>query len=356
MTNIEICEHAKKKIDTGAWNYLVGGAEDELSLRRNRKIFQKWNFVPHVLRDVNALDLTTTFLRTELRLPIIAAPVGGLTQFHAQGEYEWARGLSASDIAGTVSGVARVEFEKIILETKSPLYYQLYFFGDDHWVEDQLKRAEACGYQAVVVTVDTPYYSRRERDLRADYDARTAGWRTAAQPPDSSRNPTLDWRKLEKIRGYTKLPLIIKGISAPADVKQAGKEKIDGVWISNHGGRCTDNSLSALESLVRLRPLLKNSSLEVIYDGGVRRGSEVLTALLLGADVVALGRLPVYGLIWDGAEGMKEVFENLEAELRCAMGLLGLTRLQFKGKGMDQYIVENPAAVVLDTVWDQVEG
>jgi isopentenyl diphosphate isomerase/L-lactate dehydrogenase-like FMN-dependent dehydrogenase len=97
------------------------------------------------------------------------------------------------------------------------------------------------------------------------------------------------------MRGYTKLPLIIKGISAPADLRQAGKEKIDGVWISNHGGRCTDNSLSALESLARLRPALKKSSLEVIFDGGVRRGSEVLTALLLGADVVALGRLRVSG-------------------------------------------------------------
>ena len=336
MTNIGICQQAKKKIDTGAWNYLVGGAEDELSLRRNRKIFQKWNFVPHVLRDVAALDLTTTFLKTKLRLPINAAPIGGLTQFHGQGDYEWARGLSASDIAGTVSGVARVEFEKIILETKSPLYYQLYFFGDDHWVRDQLKRAQACGYQAVVVTVDTPYCSLRERDLRANYDANGAGWRTATQPPDRSRNSTLDWRELEKIRGYTNLPLIIKGITAPADVKQAGKEKIDAIWISNHGGRCTDNSLSALESLVRLRPVLKKSSLEVIFDGGVRRGSEVLMALLLGVDVVALGRLPVYGLIWDGAQGMKKVFENLEVELRCAMGLLGLTRLQFKGNGMDQ--------------------
>ena len=312
--------------------------------------------MPHVLRDVSALDLTTTFLKTKLRLPIIAAPIGGLTQFHAQGEYEWARGLSASEIAGTVSGVARVEFEKIVSESKCPLYYQLYFFGDDHWVKDQLQRAQACGYQAVVVTVDTPYYSLRERDLRANYDARTAGWRTAAEPPDRSRNPTLDWRKLEKIRGYTKLPLIIKGISAPADVKQAGTEKIDGVWISNHGGRCIDNSLSTLESLVRLRPLLKKSSLDVIFDGGVRRGSEILTALLSGADVVALGRLPLYGLIWDGAPGMKRVFENLEAELRCAMGLLGLTRLRFKGKSMDQYIAENPAAVILDTLWDQAEG
>ena len=111
MTNIEICEQAKKKLDIRAWNYLVGGAEDELSLRRNRKIFQKWNFVPHVLRDVSGLDLTTTFLKTKLRLPIIASPIGGLTQFHGQGDYEWARGLSASEIVGTVSGVARVEFE-----------------------------------------------------------------------------------------------------------------------------------------------------------------------------------------------------------------------------------------------------
>ena len=355
MTNIEICEQAKKKIDAGPWNYLVGGAEDELSLRRNRKIFQKWNFVPHVLRDVKTLDLTTTFLKTKLRLPIIAAPIGGLTQFHEQGEYEWARGLSGSDIAGAVSGVARVEFEKIILETKSPLYHQLYFFGDDSWVKDQLQRAQACGYQAIVVTVDTPYYSLRERDLRANYDARAAGWRTAPEPPDRSRNPTLDWRKLDKIRGYTKLPLIIKGISAPADVKQAAKEKVAGVWISNHGGRCSDNSLSTLESLVRLRPILRKSSLEVVFDGGVRRGSQVLTALLLGADVVALGRLSLYGLIWDGAQGMKKVFDNLEVELRCAMGLLGLTHLQFKGKAMDQYIVENPAAMVLETLWDRVE-
>ena len=354
MINVQICSEAKHKMDKGAWNYLIGGSESELGLRRNRHAFQKWAFLPQVLQDVSKIDLSTSFLNIPLRLPVIAAPIGGLTQFHKRGDLEWASGLSLAQVVGVTSGVARVEFEKIIKETSSPLFYQHYFFGDDVWVKDQLQLAESCGYQAILVTVDTAYYGNRERDILGNYDPRYAGWRTAPQPPDRSRNTKLDWLELEKLRTYTELPLIIKGIVSPKDVKRAIEMQVDALWISNHGGRQLDNTTSTLDSLVRVASLCDESSMSLIFDGGIRRGSDVLLALLLGADIVAVGRLPIYGLILDGAQGIKKVFDNLVEELTSTMGLVGLTQINFAQDDTNSRI-ERLDTHILDTVWDKLE-
>ena len=353
--NYQLGVEAKQKLDPAVWNYLVGGAEDEIALQRNRLAFQKWSLLPRVLTDVSALDLRSQLLGIPMQLPVIAAPIGGLTKFHEEGDSEWAKGLAAAGVIGTVSGVARIKPEEIIQTSQATLLYQLYYFGDDEWVGNQLRTAEAVGYKAIVVTVDTAYYTQRERDILAHYDARHAGWRSAPNPPDRLRNRRLDWNALKFIQSCTRLPVILKGACFPADVERAFDCGIQAIWVSNHGGRQLDNTLSSLEALVPLVPVCKAANIPLIVDGGIRRGSHVLLALLLGATAVSVGRLPVYGLAAQGAAGVKQVFENLETELRTAMGLMGITNLEFDESLMRERLIQsNPP--YLPTKWDVLES
>jgi isopentenyl diphosphate isomerase/L-lactate dehydrogenase-like FMN-dependent dehydrogenase len=354
MINIEIARKAKEKLEAGPWAYLSGGADDEIALRRNRQAFQSWAFQPEALHDVSAIDTTAKLFGIDMPLPVIGAPIGGLTLFHERGDLEMAKGLGLAKMAGTISGVARVEIEKIMKEASAPQLFQLYFFGDDTWVKDQVQKAESLGCKAIVVTVDTKYFGQRERDLLLNFDARQHGWRSAPLPPDRERNPKLNLKELEKIKKYTKLPFVIKGITSAHDVKEAIKLGVDAVWISNHGGRQLDHVSSSLESLVDAATICEKKNVKVIFDGGIRRGSEVLIAWLLGADYVALGRLLVYGLAYKGAEGLQEAVANLQTELKNAMGLIGIGSLEID-KASRRKKLQKLQPNFFRTQWDELE-
>jgi len=273
---------------------------------------------------------------------------------HQEGDIEWARGLDEAGILGTISGVARISPEEIMQASQATLLYQLYVYGDDTWVRDKVQMAESCGYKAIVVTVDSPYYGQRERDVLAGYDPRNVGWRTAVNPPDRRCIQRLDWDWIQRIQSHTSLPVVLKGLVHPEDAKTASKLSIAAIWISNHGGRQLDHSLPTLEVLERIAPTCRKFSMPIVFDGGIRRGADVLLALLLGADVVAVGRLPIFGLAVDGASGIKTVFDNLENELRTAMGMVGLTSLSFKYNDFQDRLVrrDDPS---LSTRWDKIE-
>jgi len=354
MINIEYALAAKKLLEPGIWNYLVGGSEDELALRRNRNAFQDWAFIPRVLIDVSQLNLTKTIFNIPLKIPVIGSPIGGLTKMHEKGDSEWARGIAQAEIVGAVSGVARIKPQEIIKGSNANLLFQLYFYGNYDWVKEQVQMAEKCGYQAIILTVDTPYYGLRERDILGKFDPRQVGWSSAPPPPDRSCNVRLNWASVKRIQTFTSLPFIIKGIVNPEDVQIAAEHGVAAIWLSNHGGRQLDYSLPTLEVLTRIAPTCRKYSLPIVFDGGIRRGSDVLLALLLGADVVAVGRLPIYGLAVDGANGMKTVFENLENELRTAMGLVGLTSLSFNYNDLQDRLVRRDDSP-LSTRWDEIE-
>lgn len=355
MINRQIAEQAKLNLDSGPWSYLVGGAENELALRRNRHAFQRWSFVPQGLHDLSKIDSSTQLFNKKLDVPIIAAPIGGITQFHKEGDFAWVKGLAKSNITGVVSGVTRVEFENLLKEVDSSFFFQLYFFGDDQWVEKKLKMAEACGYQAIVVTIDTKCFGQRERDIIGNYDSRKAGWRTTPEPPNRDRNLKLTVKELQKMRGYTKLPFIVKGVFSLEDVHMCLDMGVDAIWISNHGGRQLDYVSSGLSALVELAPVCHSKSIPVIYDGGIRRGSEALMAYLLGADVVAVGRLPIYGLIVDGENGVKQVMDNLKQEFLNTMGQIGLLHLNESYSDRLKRVKPEEIFGYLSG-WDNIEG
>ncbi len=353
MTNLQILIEARKKADSNAWHFLTGGANDEIAARRNRGAFQNWALVPRVLKDVSRIDTAVRFLGMDLPMPVMAAPVGHLTLFHEDGELAWAQGLSQTGVLGTVSGVARFAIDEIMAQGQAPMFFQLYFHGDDLWVKERVQWAEALGYKAIVITVDTAYNPQRERLAMNGYDYRQHGRRQVHVNPAPQRIPALDWQEVDKIRSYTHLPVVIKGVASEQDVRQCVKYNIDAVWISNHGGRMLDYSGSALDALTRLGPLCKTAGLPVIFDGGVRRGAEVLMAMMLGADLVALGRLAIYGLIYNGAEGVAHVFENVRAELTATMGTMGMTDLHTKPR---EVTLVGSTGPIFQTLWDAAEN
>lgn len=354
MINFEFLQEARKKADPKAWGYLIGGAEDEITLRRNRAAFQDWSFLPTALTDISHIDTETRFLGLSLPYPIVAAPVGGLTQFHPEGEVEWAHGVKEARTLGALSGVSRIEASRVIQESGAMLYFQLYFFGDDQWVKTQVTDAEKSGYRGIVITTDTAYYGQRERDILAKYDSRNAGRRTAPPPPDRDRNTKLTWNEVKKIVSYTKLPVFLKGVFLPEDVKKAKLVGIKGLWISNHGGRQLDLLPSTLSLLRTLAPACRKAAMPIIFDGGVRRGGEAAMALHMGADLVALGRLPIYGLISKGREGVKLVFDQFISELKLTMGLLGVNSVQQLKSSKPVRLIPHTGQR-FETKWDREE-
>jgi isopentenyl diphosphate isomerase/L-lactate dehydrogenase-like FMN-dependent dehydrogenase len=354
LINIQIADLARQQLDAPIWGYLAGGAEDEIALRRNRSIFQTMSIVPRVLSDTTQLNMRKKFWGIDFRIPVIAAPIGGLVQFHEDGDIAWAQGLAEAGIVGVTSGVARIDPREIAANADT-LFYQLYPYGDSIWMLEQIQMAVSSGYKAIVVTVDVPYLSIRERDRLGDYDATKVKYRYANNPPDRSMSSSFDWAGLSYIIKNSKLPVIIKGIMHVNDAEKAIQMGAQGVWISNHGGRQLDKAPAPLSVLPKIASVCRSKGIPVILDGGIRRGSDILLATILGADIVAVGRLPVYGLATNGKGGVAQVFDNLTQELRISMGLAGISELSFKLGGEGDYLQEEPLSTI-PSRWDKLEA
>lgn len=325
MTLPEVRRAALRNIAPDAWDYLAGGAESETTLRRNRRAFGHLQFRPRVLRDVSQVDTSTTFLGAPLTLPVMTAPMGSTHLFHPDGDLALARAAGRMGTMHWQSTVCVHSPEDVIAAASGPLVFQLYFWGDRPWAAELLARVEAAGFHAVAVTVDLAAYGRRERDLEKRYDPRAAQ-RAIPIMRDPVRQAQLSWDDVDWLRSTIGLPLILKGIETAEDARLAVEHGVAVIHVSNHGGRQLDHAPAPIETLPEVVEAVEGRA-EVVMDGGIQRGTDVLKALALGARAVLIGKLAGFGLGAAGEEGVARTLELLGLELRIAMANTGQARI-----------------------------
>ena len=331
---------ARTRLPREAYDYYAGGANDEITLRRNREAWSEIALHYPVLRDVSLRDTSTTILGERISFPVMVAP----TAFHrmacAEGECAAARAAGRAGTVMVVSTLSTTTIEDIAAAATGPLWFQLYVYKDRQATIALIRRAEAAGCRALVLTVDAQVWGRREADVRNSFKlpdgltvANLADYAKEMFPagiPGSGLaayvsqmlDPTLSWRDLAWLRGQTKLPLLLKGIVRADDAKLAVEHGADGIIVSNHGGRQLDTAPATIEALPCVVDAVKGK-IPVLIDGGVRRGTDVVKALALGAQAALIGRPILWGLAADGEEGAFRVLEMLKAEFDLAMALCG---------------------------------
>jgi isopentenyl diphosphate isomerase/L-lactate dehydrogenase-like FMN-dependent dehydrogenase len=317
----EIIRKARQNLNQNAWDYIVGGTESETTLRRNRMGLDSIAFRPRVLRDVSKTDATVHQFGRKLRLPVIIAPVGSLESFHPEAGAEVVRAAGAFGIPHMLSSVTQPGLEGVAKAAPNACrIYQLYVRGDDAFVDDHARRAMDHGYTAFAITVDVAHYSRRERDLAKRHV--TAGRRRA---DGREYQAALDWRTVDRVKKILNIPLIIKGVHTAEDAKLCLEHGVDWVYVSNHGGRQLDHGRGSIEFLPEIVEAVKGKA-KILIDGGFYRGTDVVKAIAMGADLVGLGRMQCYGLGAAGQAGIVRMLELLEDEVQRCLGLLGVNK------------------------------
>jgi glycolate oxidase len=322
----EIVKAAKASLPKGPWDYLVGGTETETTVRRNRQALDSIAFRPRVLRDVSQVDVTTTFLGKTLRLPVLTAPIGGLESFEPGGGATVARATGDFGVIQMLSSVCMPGLEETAKAADNIRIFQLYVRGDRAWVDDHVRRAVDHGYAAFTITVDTAHYSRRERDIATRF---VKPWRQRAT--GFTYQSGMTWDLIKHFKDRHTIPLGLKGIATAEDAALCVEHGVDIVYVSNHGGRQLDHGRGSMDVLPEVLQAVDGGA-RVIVDGGFARGSDVVKAIAMGADLVGLGRLPCFGLAAAGAPGVVRVLELLEDEMRICLGLLGVDRLAGLGR------------------------
>lgn len=330
---------AKEKLDPMAYDYFAGGADDEVTLRANRAAFERIRLLPRVLVDVGERDLTTTVLGRPVSFPVLIAPTAFHRLAHPEGEVATAKAAREAGTLMVLSSLSTTPLEEVAA-VGGERWFQLYVYRDREVTREVVARAEAAGYTALVLTVDAPYLGRRERDIRNSFTlpeglsvanvagrgygalAREAGTSGLAAYFASLLDPALTWRDLEWLAGITALPVVVKGVHRADDAVRAIAHGAQGIVVSNHGGRQLDTVPAGIEMLPAVVEVVRGR-VEVFVDGGVRRGTDVVKALALGARAVLLGRPVVWGLAVGGAQGVRRVLELLRAELDLALALCG---------------------------------
>ena len=320
LTLQEIVAAARAKLAPGPWSYLIGGAETETTVRRNRQALDSIAFRPRVLRDVSRIDTTAAFLGKRTRLPVMLAPIGGLESIVEGGAAAAARGAARFGVPQMLSSVCQPGLEATAAAAATVRVFQLYVRGEDAWVDDHVKRAREHGYMAFCLTVDVAMYSRRERDLVGRF---IKPWRATA-PAGSTFQSGLSWNQVKRFKDKHDLPLILKGIATVEDAEIAVQHGVEVIYVSNHGGRQLDHGLGSMTVLPQIVAAVADRA-EVWVDGGFMRGTDVVKAIALGAKTVGLGRLPCLGLAAAGVPGLVRALEILEDEIRTCLGLLGVT-------------------------------
>jgi len=335
LSNEQVVLAARRNLHQGAWDYLVGGSESETTMRRNRLGFDRWGFLPRILVDVSQVDPSTTLLGQRLRIPVILAPIGSLQIFAPEGGAASARAAAAFGSMLVVSSSTAPSLEETAAAGAAPKVFQLYVDDDLDWVKSVLGRVKAAGYVGLCLTADSALYSRRERPM-------LTGWLAPSRQAghDAKYRASVTWEMMDMIREIGGLPFYLKGVAAAEDAARAVEHGVDVIWVSNHGGRQLDQGVATMEVLPEIVAAVAGRA-EVVLDGGVQRGGDVLKAIALGARAVAIGKLQGWGLAAGGTEGLVRVLELLEHEIVSAMGLLGVTRIEGLGP---QYV--RPAEIV----------
>jgi glycolate oxidase len=316
----EFVRKARTKLNQNAWDYIVGAAETETTMRRNRMALDEIAFRPRVLRDMSRVDASVEQFGRKMRLPVMLAPVGALEIFDPTGAGAVVRGTGRFGAAHMLSSVSEPGLEKTAEAAPDALrLYQLYVRGDDAFVEDTVGRAVANGYAAFCLTVDTAHYSRRERDIAKRYVRES---RLRATGGDYQK--ALNWHTVKLIKDKYKIPLVIKGIATAEDAAIAIDHGVEWIYVSNHGGRQLDHGRGAMHVLPEIVEAVKGRA-KIMVDGGFCRGSDIVKAIALGADIVGIGRLQCWALGAAGENGVLRMLELLEDEVIRTLGLLGAT-------------------------------
>jgi lactate 2-monooxygenase len=335
--------------DPRATSYVFGGAGREETMRSNLEAFRRWRIVPRMLRDVSARDLSVTVLGTEMPAPLLLAPIGVQSIVNPEGELAVARAAAAVGLTMVLSTASSFALEEVAEAAAGPKWFQLYWPRDRELAASLILRAEAAGYEAIVLTVDTFLPGWKPRDLQGAWQPFLEGIgianytsdpvfraRLAKSPEEDMQaavgefvvqfsNPELSWDDLGFLRSATDLPILLKGILHPDDARAAGDNGVDGIVVSNHGGRQIDGAVAALDALPAIVDAV-GDELAILLDSGVRSGADVAKALALGADAVLLGRPYLWGLALGGERGVLAVLRAVLAELDLTIGLSGHVR------------------------------
>jgi L-lactate dehydrogenase (cytochrome) len=345
----ELERRAAEAMDERAANYVFAGAGSEGTIDANREAFERRRIVPRMLRDVAERDLSTTVLGTAMPAPLMLAPIGVQKAVHPEGELATARAAASLGLPMIASTASAFTLEEIAeAGGESPRWFQLYWPNDRDLAASFINRAEAAGYGAIVLTVDTFVPGWKPRDLQqawlpflngvgvANYFQDPVFRAALEKTPEEDvgmatghflgiqANPSLNWDDLAWLREQTKLPIVIKGIQHPDDAREAAKRGVDGIVVSNHGGRQVDGAIGSLDALPAIAEAAGND-LTILFDSGIRSGSDAIKALALGADAVCIGRPYVWGLALEGQSGVETVLKMVLAELDLTLALCGYT-------------------------------
>lgn len=322
-------EAARRKLAPSTFDFLAGGAADEITIRWNREAFDRLRLRPRVLIDVSQVDPRARLLGIDLPHPILLAPVAYQKLFHPEGELAAVRGAGAADALYVFSSSATVSVEEAARVASSPLWFQLYVQADRGVNKEIIARAVAAGCKALCVTVDTPVIGPRNREQRAGFTL-PPGLDVPMNPQNvkarssggSPKRVSVTWKDIEEFQSISPVPVLLKGILHPEDAQIAAAMKLGGMIVSNHGGRNLDTAPATIDALPEIVDRVAGK-VPVLVDGGIRRGTDVLKALALGAAAVLIGRPYAYGLAVDGAAGVARVVNILRTELEMAMALVG---------------------------------
>jgi isopentenyl diphosphate isomerase/L-lactate dehydrogenase-like FMN-dependent dehydrogenase len=353
----ELEAQARAVLPPEAYVYVAGGAGREDTVRANRDAFLRWRILPRMLRDVSRRDLGVSLLGRRLPAPVLLAPIGVQSMLHPDAELAVARAARSLGVPMVLSSVSATPLEAVAGALgESPRWFQLYWPKDPDLAASLVSRAERAGYEAIVVTLDTYLLGWRERDLQlawlpfahgqgiANYLTDPAFRAALPAPPEQDppaaarhflnvvSNAALTWNDLAWLRRQTRLPILLKGILHPDDAVEAVKRGVDGVIVSNHGGRQVDGAVASLDALPAVAEAVAGRA-AVLFDSGIRRGADVFKALALGAQAVLLGRPYCWGLATGGEAGVRDVLLNLLADFELTLGLAGCSTCAEIGRG-----------------------
>ncbi len=338
-------EAAQSRLTAQAFGYYAGGAADEVSVRASHAAFDRLLLRPRVMVDVLHRDCRAHLFGHDLAMPVLVAPMAFQALAHSDGELATARAADAAGVPMILSSLSTTAMEDVVAASMAPVWFQLYIFRDREITKALVQRAENAGCKALVVTVDAPIQGKRERDVRNRFhlpegiemkNLLPAG---KAQFPDAGEGsalaafintqfePSLMWRDIEWLRSVTSLPVIVKGVLRADDAQVAVSHGAEGVIVSNHGGRQLDTTVAPIDALSEVVEAIGDNA-TVMVDGGIRRGTDVLKAIALGARAVLLGRPVLWGLAVDGEHGASRVLEILKEEFSIAMALCGCRSIE----------------------------
>lgn len=344
----ELEQAAREKMSQGGYGYVRSGAGGEETMRRNQEAFSKWAISPRTLQDVSNIDTSISLFGNTYPRPLLLAPIGMHKLAHQDGEIATAKAAANKSVPYISSTVSSYTMEEIAeVSGTNPKWFQLYWSNNEAISFSMIKRAEEAGYEAIVIVVDTIMLGWREEDIRNQFSPLKLG---LAKPNyendpvfmgalkshdhdsiiqgilDNIHTPSLTWKNIADVRKKTKLPVLLKGILHPDDAKLALQYGVDGIIVSNHGGRQLDGVIASIDALPQIVEAVKNK-IPVLLDSGVRRGSDVMKALALGAKAVLLGRPYLYGLAVAGQNGVEKVLDRFIQEMDVSLALSGISSI-----------------------------